>query len=818
MYSRKLFIFIFIGFIWLTTGCSLEIGETSRGPVQVANKDMVCVRDLGKGVDKYLEASLTKKEIYNWAACVNDAIYNFDKYTQGEKADRYSVAEVTKTVGEVVFPDKPITQKLVATAMVVKKYLVGGDSEYVTRNELRRLQDLVWTVEDSAVLLNPHIPILNLKVVERPKPETVEIAGQRLFDAIALILNETESYRVNVEFTSINDFIVELQKFNESSPESAQAFTELARHFYNTITGEPYDNQVIQDKNSVLFFKELSYWYRLRMHYVYQVRDKKLLEGEGLAETKYFVDQILTGIKRVINRYEKEAYISYNQIDALVDGFYNAHLLPKPYRGESVKAALRPFFDKMFGDRSIEFDKRASLGIDQQVIAEIEAEFYKWYEVQNFLAHSFELNNKSFSQMRFIDHKLWPEFLSSIPQTESHYIEIKSIWEKTKLRFQWGDPRLVVGTETYIEEVNAGTNFYQLSLLNILSSAVRIVAKSYPQDLYRAQVVTGITEKEMDRFINDFKLIWQDLNIMPPEAIEVGKKMFIETNLFAPSGNGYFSPSAENPTAHLMDFNEGVELLSMLYSGYTMNSKIFEKYKDTCLRGPKDVFGKPMFVSTCFWQNFKKFYASEFETMPGIKKFLQELEPNSQSSKKQEDWETFVSAMDKLVRYDWEPERWLGTIQMGKATMILHFVETMINKFDLNHDGFIDEIEGLRAYSHFRGILDRMARERCKVLDEEQLQTVYIFILKYAKVPGGKWDAIWNKIWTSKADKVDHLQVLKIFRQILVANSPEYNVDVEKCVYNPTEDDVFGQMLKEAGAAKSGGMKKEINRLKEFNK
>ena len=84
--------------------------------------------------------------------------------------------------------------------MVVKTYLVGGDKKYVTRKELRRIQDLVWTVEDSAVMLNPYIPILNLLVEQSPQPDKVETAGQKLLVAIAHILNKTESYRSDVDF------------------------------------------------------------------------------------------------------------------------------------------------------------------------------------------------------------------------------------------------------------------------------------------------------------------------------------------------------------------------------------------------------------------------------------------------------------------------------------------------------------------------------------------------------------------------------------------------------------------------------------------
>ena len=187
---------------------------------------------------------------------------------------------------------------------------------------------------------------------------------------------------------------MELQKFSEGDPEKAKAYTHLASKFYNTITGLPHDNVKIHKEHSSIFFQELIFWYTLRLYYVYHVTDAKLLQGEGLAPTKLLVDQALSGVKRVINRYEEKAYISYEHIESLVDAFAGANFLPQPFRAESVKSALRPFFNKALGDYSVEFEKRASQGIDREIVAQIEAEFYKWYEVQNLLVQQFKGQDK----------------------------------------------------------------------------------------------------------------------------------------------------------------------------------------------------------------------------------------------------------------------------------------------------------------------------------------------------------------------------------------------------------------------------------------
>ena len=53
--------------------------------------------------------------------------------------------------------------------------------------------------------------------------------------------------------------------------------------------------------------------------------------------------------------------------------------------------------------------------------------------------------------------------------------------------------------------MGADRNLYQLSLLNIVASGVRIIARGYPRDLYRSQKMVGLTESELSQFIEDFR-------------------------------------------------------------------------------------------------------------------------------------------------------------------------------------------------------------------------------------------------------------------------------------------------------------------------
>ena len=131
------------------------------------------------------------------------------------------------------------------------------------------------------------------------------------------------------------------------------------------------------------------------------------------------------------------------------------------------------------------------------------------------------------------------------------------------------------------------------------------------------------------------------------------------------------------------------------------------------MQGEPDVFGKQTIWMPCFLQYFSRFYSQAFNKVPGIQSYIGSLTAQSNIKEKQNEWNDFVESMDALTsppsknteeeeekRKNYS-ERWIDTVQMGKATMLLHYTELMINKFDLNENGYIDLQEGHQGLSSF---------------------------------------------------------------------------------------------------------------------
>ncbi len=811
----KQIVFLAMGFLVLIS-CSLDVGESPRPPSRAVSQEIACIKGLGEELEKYLNSELSENEIRDWSKCLSLAIANFELYTKGEHSEFYSVEEVTQSIRDVVFPDKPITTNLISSLMELKSFFIGGSGTHVTRSELIKIRGLIDLIGEEAVKVNPYIRVLTSKKTEVPSERDLEIATGQLYQSLREILEYSPAGNRRLSSEKIYRAAVEIEKLESKMEDKVSRFLPLLISLYNTVSAEPEDNTVIDRNRADLFLYELTYWYRLRLVYNYQISHLSILQGEGLGSVKYLVDAILLGLKRVVNRYDElyEGNIGYTQVENLINGFGMAGLLPQPFSSKSLVELVRPLIDKIWGDIGVDFHRRANNGIDREVIAKVETEFYRWYEVQSYLERYFkdEFASISFDKVSLKSKSQWNHFLDRIPMTASHFHEMKIMWEKTPLVYQWGNPRLVLANTQERKKINDGKNFYELSLQNMIGTVVRLVARGYAWDFQRAQKLSGLTQEELDRFVNDFRLLWLDLNIMPPDSLDVGKKLFVEGNLFTLSGNGIQEPDDKDPDKHLLTFQEGVELVALLYSSATINKEVYEKYADLCLMGPKDEFNRKMMVETCFIQNFTKFYIPQFSGVPGVSHFLSSLHPSSTRADKVKEWADFESSISKLIRHDWEPKGWYGYIHLGKATVLLHYLESTLHKFDKDENGYIDEREGLEAYPHFRGLLKMMAEERCKNLTEDQLKTVYAFIFKYAKIPTGSIGDVWDEIWTTEAEKIDHLQMLKIFRQILSGSHHDNN---EECV-KPSEDDELGRIMEKAEDKSSkveSAIRRQINKF-----
>jgi hypothetical protein len=101
---------------------------------------------------------------------------------------------------------------------------------------------------------------------------------------------------------------------------------------------------------------------------------------------------------------------------------------------------------------------------------------------------------------------------------------------------------------------------------------------------------------------------------------------------------------------------------------------------------------------------------------------------------------------------------------MATISVVIHYIETILTRFDLDLDGRITSNEASEAFPIFKGLIDRVAKANGFNLEEKRLREVYAFILSEGRIPT-KEDFLWKmaSMGSSLKIDVDRMGLLKIF-------------------------------------------------------
>lgn len=107
---------------------------------------------------------------------------------------------------------------------------------------------------------------------------------------------------------------------------------------------------------------------------------------------------------------------------------------------------------------------------------------------------------------------------------------------------------------------------------------------------------------------------------------------------------------------------------------------------------------------------------------------------------------------------------WIEAGEMATISVVIHYIETILTRFDLDLDGRITTNEAWEAFPVFRGLIDRVATANGFDLDEKRLREVYGFLLSEGRIPT-KQDFVWKmaSVGSSLKIDVDRMGLLKIF-------------------------------------------------------
>ena len=158
-----------------------KVGEQPPEQKQLQLSATKCFNKSATDLRQFFDASLDDARLTAAWSCIGTAFVQFQKYVVGKNQDRYTSQEIVTFLEDNFFEDKnsnKITPELQVELMKLKQIFIGGDTQFITRAELKRSASFIEAVSRITVKLNPYMKIIAMKWA----PQVDNVKSQDLDD------------------------------------------------------------------------------------------------------------------------------------------------------------------------------------------------------------------------------------------------------------------------------------------------------------------------------------------------------------------------------------------------------------------------------------------------------------------------------------------------------------------------------------------------------------------------------------------------------------------------------------------------------------
>lgn len=843
----------------LGIGCGLNIGDEKEKetPVKLDARGFHCVTHIRENLDGYFRAEFTSKETGEFYDCLKRAFTQFQSYTRGADRDSYQPEELRRFLENNFLKPGAISDPLLRESVNLKVMLLGGTTDKITRAEFTKLNDVLDIFKAASIQMQPYLRALNTRVGIGAIPEY----RQRLSEAraaseatirVAQYLGQQLGEKINsYPLVQMQEFLVELARFiygsDTDSAIKARRWADLLGIFKTVTTGGARD--VVEPQEWGTLLQAGFGWYSFYIRFHYENGDGSLIYGPGLEDFVDNVGRAIHLIELAINR-QTEKVLKFEDLEQLAYRMKALGLMPAKFSASGVSQSLRPVIDRILGDTQVKPKKRSSAGLNLYALNQAKSEFYRWADIQIYLDRSFSpaqqaqsvdlamkvLGAPSPAGLRIDPAPLGIKFFTSGAE---HIVsqELENIRRLVRPLFKVNSSKVVLAPIEELGELDVYHGFYNLSVMNVVRGLVRILIRGYAEEQSRVSQMQGLTDEEMTHFFRDVKELGRDLHFIDPRNVPgLGGRAFTEGNVFTFNGNGLQRPNPDNPTAHLLNFEEGLELVSLIYSGGNLNDELYHLGLKACPKGSIDVFGRPKVDRECFRKKALAELSSHLVGLPHMKRFWDSLDrsgraeayailenivvrPLQDETEYQEVATTLddtkpmatcsspnfarfrpgarkayqaclennerrLPLLDTVIKELREKEmnpvhcpwvrskevsknycQWIESGEIGSIAVIIHYVETIMTRFDTNRNDHMETDEAWVAFPVFRGLIGKLARAGGHDLDDGDLQDVYGYILSNrGSIPSGGAGVVWSKAlsgfsWSINLNRMDLLRI-----------------------------------------------------------
>ena len=760
----------------LVCGCGVKLGEAAPEEKSVAysGKGYGCLSQIPQHMEKYINDEMDEKEINDFIRCMQRAFTSFAQLTHGRDQATYAPEEIRRFLQSYFLKDRKISDGLLHEFMVIKQSLVGGDEGRIARTELMDAVEILEDLRVEAIRLKPHIKFLTPKLVVQQDPRDLGVhlsaANEALKHSIQVFSNRLQKSKKVYPLANLGNFLTEFRDFvrwedHFKNSHKVSDWITLLKAF-KEVTVSPVDPDVIRESEWVPLLQAMSGWYLSYLQYRTGIRNQPILYGVGLRNTVYLGDEVFDLMRTALRR-RPGMSVSFEEINRLFSALHGIGWLPKNLRPSSLDQAVRAFATRMVGDGS-------PGGINLKTVSNMEREFYRWAYVQMHLDANYRHETLRMENVVPNLQARVPLFAglrgkedAQMQRSAADWVEFSKV--KKLMRPLFSDavpPRVWIVPTSSLEAYGVRHGFTNLSIMNLIRSVMGLVYQGYSSESPpRSLWDWGIKGPEMQAFYMDFRELGIDLQLIDKRNINSGSRAFVEGKLFTYSSKGLLFNGNDGAQGSL-NFVEAMEYFAFLYSGGELSEQIYYDLAANCKNGPADINGKPKVLRACAENHLPHLLDGRppfnyVFNMPGIPAYIYRSNPQVRYG--------FARILLETARSPASDADWVERNEISTMAVVLHYIESVMTRYDSNQDGILTSSELEQAVPVFAGFIKKIALDTQGIaLSDGEAHAAFYFILEYKTIPTG-WNypqIIKNRIWTPDL-ALDREQLASVFRAII---------------------------------------------------
>ncbi len=799
-------------------GCNLRIGEKVSSN-NIEGFSVGCLNGINKKVELYKKGQLTSEQINQVSNCLKTALILFKERVRGRKKGEFTPNELRKFIQDLFLQDKTINDALLRQMIRLKTVIIGGPEDKLTETDITRFITFIEVLTKEAVFFQPYIQAFNApydkrQLSDKIRLNTIEKDLKKSIGRISIFLNNFSNPYFITDIKALLREINVFFNYRYNHLDQKFAFFSAFKQF---IVGG--SDTVIQPSEWEDVLLGYVYLISIGVNYSLLKEHSALISPEGTQYISVIFNDLLEFLSLSVENHSGHL-IEESDFLRLTSSMKLIKIIPEKIRDESLYKILLIMFGKVF---NVDKSRYRVIELTSHQMAKMREMVQLWSGVQAFLndmfskkvlkEHLLESNEMSsffsskemlskgkniISQMLLLkplyregrkihlsnalfrvdsEHQLIREGVKDLTKTDNATVSSN----KENLDVETTDS--VDKKKMNYFKSSYSLDYKNLTIYNLYYLIATMLRSGYEKNYPESP---GMIQEELKNFFIDFNPIAEDMGWFQKtegRTLAEGEAEFMAANMLITTTKGFNLDWNEE---EYLTSNEITEYIAYAFSfGFSM-----QELEKIMLRRCGNNNGHSSSHNEDQSEEMNKYAIDcvRVYLIPALKKIMNNM-PDFQKVVETMSEEQKKNFAESLIHISYETEQeyqdaiYLNRGNFKNIIMALYFVETTINRYDLNGDLVVQHDEIWAAFPTFEGYLSRVLVHLLCRESGDLGEAVYAYVIQKEALPTSKdlafyekWYAIaelslhdilksWNmKYWDLFLDRI---QLTRVFSTII---------------------------------------------------